>query len=529
MNGYFQIINENDKTYLKLYPATDNGKKIELADIIEYFELIGLKDYDLIDVNKNLENLSEEKQIKIKHKAGYPINEFMAVKLSDDKMTAFVKFYPPSNDGKKIDIDEMKSDLSIAKVSYGLNYDILEEHLNNPVFCTDIVIAKGKDVVQGKDAYVEYMFNADRKAKPRRKEDGSVDFHQLDNINHICKGDLLAVLHPAYFGENGRNVLDEVIKPASVSQKFLKYGKKIDISEDKLQIFSQVDGHVSLHGEQVFVSDVYDVPADVDNSTGDIQYEGNVLVHGSVRTGFKIKASGNVEVLGSVEGAEIVAGGDIILHHGIQGMGKGLVVAKGNIVAKFIESSKVFANGYIEAEAIIQSHVSATEEITINGSKGHVIGGHIRSTKMIKAKNIGSGMGIATIVEVGFDPSIQDDINKKKEFVQEKTEEVKKYSQMVEVLSKKLKNGTITEDQKINYKNHLEKIKTLKLEIAKTQEEYETKVASLLNNDSACVKVERTIHSGVQLIISGEHLNLQRDDNYCKYVKKNGMVVSLPL
>ena len=529
MNGYFQIVNENDKTFLKLYPATDNGKNIELADIIEYFDLINFKDYDLIDVNKNLEGLNEEKQIRIKHKASYPINEYIAVRLSEDKMTAFVKFYPPSNDGMRIDVNEMKSDLNIAGLAYGVDYDVLDEHIKNPQYCTDIVIARGKEVVQGKDAYIEYMFNADRKAKPRRKDDGSVDFHQLDNINHVCKGDLLAVLHPAYLGENGINVLDEIIKPVSVSHKHLKYGKKIEISEDKLKIYSQVDGHVNLHGDQVFVSDVYDVPADVDNSTGDIQYEGNVLVHGSVRTGFKIRAAGNIEVLGSVEGAEIVAGGDIILHHGIQGMGKGLVVAKGNIVAKFIESSKVFANGYIEAEAIIQSHVSATEEITINGSKGHVIGGHIRSTKMIKAKNIGSGMGIATIVEVGFDPSVQDDINKKKEIIQEKTEEVKKYSQMVEVLSKKFKTGTITDEQKINYKKHLEKLAVLKSEIAKTQEEYETKVASLLNNASACVKVERTIHSGVQLIISGECLNLQREDNYCKFVKKDGMVVSLPL
>lgn len=124
MNGYFQIINENDNTYLKLYPPTENGKNIELAEIIEYFEFINFKDYDLIDVNKNLENLKEEKKIRIKHKASYPIDEFMAVRLSEDKMTAFVKFYPPSNDGKKIDINEMKSDLSVAKVSYGLDYAV---------------------------------------------------------------------------------------------------------------------------------------------------------------------------------------------------------------------------------------------------------------------------------------------------------------------------------------------------------------------------------------------------------------------
>lgn len=529
MNGYFQLINENDKTYLKLFPPTDGGAKIEIDEIMNYFQVHNMVDCDLLEVNRNLNNLTEEKVIKVSDKSNYHINEYMAVRISEDKMAAFVKFYPESNDGERISLEEMKRDLQLKGIKYGIDYSVLKNQIEKPVYCTEYLIAKGKAVRQGKDAYIEYMFNADRKAKPRKKDDGSVDFHQLDNINHICKGELLAVLHPVDVGENGINVLNEIVKPVSVEKKVLKYGKNISISEDKLQIFSNIDGHVSMHNEQVFVSNVYDVPADVDNSTGDIQYEGNVLVHGSVRTGFKIRASGNIEVLGSVEGSELISGGDIILHHGIQGMGKGKVVAKGNIITKFIESSRVFAGGYIESNAIIQSQVSAMDEIVVDGSKGHIVGGHIRSSNLVCAKIIGSGMGITTSVEVGYDPGLLDSINNLKEQISEKSEEIKKCSQVVEVLTKKFRSGIISEDQKINYKKNLEKLKILNKEVSEEEKEYEEKLSLKQNNKDACIKVQRTIYPGTQLIISGDCYNILKEDNYCKYVKKEGMIVSLPL
>ena len=137
----------------------------------------------------------------------------------------------------------------------------------------------------------------------------------------------------------------------------LIHGKNIELTEDGLQLISLVDGHATLEGDRVFVSDNYDVPADVDNSTGDIEYNGSVTIKGNVRTGFSVHANGNVEIFGVVEGASIYADGDIILHRGIQGMGKGKLVCKGNLISKFIESADVSAEGYIETDTILHSNV----------------------------------------------------------------------------------------------------------------------------------------------------------------------------
>ena len=89
------------------------------------------------------------------------------------------------------------------------------------------------------------------------------------------------------------------------------------VAEDGTKVIMQAED-----GDKIFVSDVYDVPDDVDNSTGDIEFNGSVVVHGNVRTGFCIKCGGNIEVYGVVEGADLDAGGDIILHRGVQGMSR---------------------------------------------------------------------------------------------------------------------------------------------------------------------------------------------------------------
>lgn len=115
------------------------------------------------------------------------------------------------------------------------------------------------------------------------------------------------------------DVFGKALPPRSVKNKVLEYGRNISISEDGLHLFSDVTGHVSLTGGKVFVSDVYEVQADVDTSTGDINYAGSVHIHGSVRGGFVVTSRGDIVVDGSVEDAMLQAGGDIIVQCGIQG------------------------------------------------------------------------------------------------------------------------------------------------------------------------------------------------------------------
>lgn len=528
-NGYFQIIRDENGTSVKLYPEKGNGKRVNINDIIDYLEYNKIENCHLIDLGKTLKTLTEEETVFVSDYIGYPINEYMKIMVSPDKMEARVRFYPPSNDGKQMDINEMKNDLKAAGIKYGIDERVFQVMGKRAVYCTDFIIARGKAVKEGKNADIEYLFNTDRRIRPKHNEDGSVDFHQLNNINHIKEGDKLAILHMAQEGEKGINIMGEEINPKPVKEIKLKYGKNIKLSDDGLSIISEVNGHAVLEGDRVFVSDCYDVPGDVDNSTGDIEYEGNVIVHGNVRTGFKIKATGDIEVFGSVEGAELISGGQVILHHGMQGMSKGKIIAKGNIITRFIESARVYSGGYIEAAAIIQCQVSAKGDIVVNGQRGQIIGGHIRTLTTVEAKTIGSGMGISTVVEVGFDPELQDRISEAKKKLSEKSSEYKLNVQKAELFNKRLKSGSIKESQKIELKTALVNVQSLQNEIDLLQEEMAELEERTYNNSSANIKVHSFMYPGTQLIVSGEYYNITKEFSYCQFRKINGEIKMQPL
>ena len=336
-NSFFQILNKNG-TYLRIFPPNENGTILNVQEIADYLDSERIFDYNTSAIHKAIENLNEIIEIPISTQSSLPISEKIKLTVSEDFLTVKARFYPPSAGGRLLDMKTILQELKQERITYGIRENVIRQFLHKREYCTDIVIAQGTRPRDGSDAYIEYHFDVELKATPTLKEDGSVDFHHLGGINHIEKDALLATLHEADFGDAGTDVYGNPIKPRSVINKKLRFGKNIYQSEDRTQIFSSIDGHVHLEEDRVFVSDTYEVLADVDASTGDIEYDGNVDIKGNVRTGFTVRASGDINVKGVVEGATLIAGGQITIQRGIQGMNKGMIDCAGNVYAKFIEN-----------------------------------------------------------------------------------------------------------------------------------------------------------------------------------------------
>lgn len=108
-------------------------------------------------------------------------------------------------------------------------------------------------------------------------DDGTVDFHSLDNVNHINAGDVVAELFPEDYGTPGYDVVGQPVSPKKVKRAVFQYGRNLKVSEDKRFLISEVSGHVTLENDKVFVSNELEL-VNVDNSTGDINYSGNVII-----------------------------------------------------------------------------------------------------------------------------------------------------------------------------------------------------------------------------------------------------------
>ena len=523
MNGYFQLVEDSGHVGVKIFPPTEDGEKARVNEVMEYLTSRGIV-CDLSVLNQVINGADKPVVLKLHAGVCPREDENYKLEISEDNMTVTARFYPPSDTGMRLTVPEFVNDLRYKKVVYGIKSEVLEAFFASPEYCTDVIVAEGTPPRHGTDALVQYFFNTDLKVRPTLKEDGSVDFFNLNTISHCKEGDELARLIPADLGEEGMNVLGERLKPRDVKKAVLKFGRNIELSEDKMSIFSKVNGHVTLTDDKVFVSDVLEVE-NVDNSIGNIDYEGSVQINGNVGSNFTVKAKGNIVVNGVVEGAFIEAGGDIIIARGMNGMSKGKLQAGGNIVAKFLENASAIAKGYVSTESILHSTVMAGTEVNVTGKRGFITGGRVCATNSITVKTLGSSMGAMTTVEVGADPSVKVRFQELQKNIAEIQKVLKTISPVVTAFEQKQELGAQLPEDKVQYIMSLKKLRDLKTEeMDKSLKEMEELQDIIEDKQQAQVVVTGEVFPGTKIVIGEVSKTIQSSVKYCRFVKNRGDV-----
>lgn len=525
-NGYFRLKIEEDGTYVQLIPPVEDGEPIRVSELMAYLTRMNLSGYDIPSLNKTLLTLREPILFKLSDKNIPPVNAVAKAQIAPDRMSATVRLYPPSNGGKPFDKKSLLDELNQAGITFGIAERIIDAIVEKPVYCRDLQVAKGTPPVEGTDAKIEYFFETKPLAKPKLNEDGTVDFHQLNIFTKVEKDQLLAVLTPENLGEDGCDVSGKPVTPHKVKTATLKYGKGIRLSEDQLQLFSEVDGDVKLEQDTVQVSDCYTVSADVDASTGDIIYEGNVVVNGNVRTGFNIHAKGDIQVKGVVEGADLYAGGNIVLSRGIQGMNRGRLEAMGDILAKFIESATVKAGGNIRSGSILHSQVESGDTIVCEGKNSFVIGGSLSAVNLIDVKAMGNQMGTITNVKLGVGLSVYEKLQIMKKEFDENNSEIEKCNQVLILFKKRLDGGQKIPESKIPM---IRDAGNEKLRLSGRQEELTVLIEEakqMIEADTrGKLRVSDTIYPGVRILIANTTYIVRDIMKYSQFSLADGEVV----
>lgn len=518
INGFFSLTLKSGGVDINLYPPTDGGAPIDPLEVDRYLTNNRIE-YEKTKLYDSIRDLDAKKTVRISSQSCYPINESMDVVISSDKLTAVARFYPPSDAGKALTYNDIISELGRFGVRYGAIDENIKKFITQRSYCTDYLLAKALPPEDGIDAVITYHFNTDLSTRPKHNEDGSVDFHTLDNINSIEEGDLIATLKPAFQGRPGIDVCGKPINQRKANVKFLRAVKNTKLSEDGLNLYSTKSGHVSLVDGQIFVSDIYQVPANVDTSTGDIKYNGNVVVAGNVNTGYRIEADGDVIVNGIVEGAEIIATGQIILKRGIQGMGRGILRAGGNVVTRFIESAEVYSGGYVQTDSIMHSKVEAVQEISVHGKKGFITGGSVKSGLYISAQTAGSIMGTSTILEVSAG-NLQNDLKNLQTQRAELVENVDKASKVIAFISRKIKEGEkLTEEKAVQFKTLSAQKTEMENRIVSLDKKIEEALTAIDNASSGYILVDDIVYPGCKVTIGNVTNFIRNNTKHCRLVK----------
>ena len=519
--GYFEFDTRQDGLYLTVYPPQQGEPALDAGEVLYYIEKKNIYGCDITLIGDTVKKgATQEVTVKVSDETPYPVSEFGDYRISHDTMTLEAVFYPPFKGAVELTYEEIQKDLKNIGVISGISEEAIRLFLLEKRYFETYVLAKGTKAREGSDGYIEYTFNTSLKPTPKMNEDGTVDFHTLENVNHIKSGDVVAILHPEDRGDNGTDILGRPVYPRKVKRAVFRYGKNMEVSEDKLKLISKVDGHVTLENDKVFVSNVLEL-VDVDASTGDINYSGSVMIKGNVLAGFSVKAAGDISVSGIVEGATIIADGDITFNRGVQGMNKAIIKAGGNIVSKFIESaSSVEAGGNIESDSILHSKVRAKGTIKASGRNGLIVGGEVRSICLVEAKNIGNEMGTATVVGVGVDPAAKKRVDELKTSLQKLGDSKIQLNQIMTALRKKQEiEGKLAPDKVELQQKTMRNLVMIEKDLTEQKNELEQLRQQLGEDVNARVRVSGNIYVGVKLIFGEQNYFIKEKRTFCQFVK----------
>lgn len=509
-DGYFNIEYCEDGVYLTVYPPCGTGKPVQYNQICQHL------------IQKNIQDMDEEQvSWAVKDNSGQPIKiaeaqeEFyqdaiIEITVDSDGLKAFAVAKPPIGKGEKLSMESVEKALSNAGVVFGIDREAALRLVQSERYGEKVLLAKGLEPVDGEDGSIKYLFETQKNVAPQIKDDGKVDFFNLNLINNVVSGQDLAVKIPPTPGKPGCNVYGTDIKQKPGKDVAIIAGKNVELSEDLSKATALVNGQVVLVDKKIHVFPLYEVKGDIDTSTGNIEFLGNVIIKGNVREGFTVKAEGNVEVNGAVEGAKITAGGNIVINRGIKGRGKGSLHAHGDIFVKYIEHSNVVCDGNLTvAEAIMHSNISVKGKVEVGGRKGLIVGGIIRSGEDVIAKNIGSALATQTDIEVGVNPSVMQKFLETTNELEALKANLNKLNQGIELLTKLEKTGKLPLEKQIlldKLKPARESVLSNLAIVERQSQEYQTEIANI---DKGKVIVSENIYPGVKVAIGPANIKIK--------------------
>ena len=339
---------------------------------------------------------------------GSRVQEKSYVRVTDDKMEAWMYLAEPVDENGRYKVDDLLEMLHTEGVTTGYILPRLVAMSKKGVYQREILVAKGKPVVEGRDGCYEYFFTPDEiaEAAPAIREDGSVDYSSMSALQSVKAGDLLAEYHMAVAGEDGYRVDGEVLKSIPVKELHPLRGLSIERKDNAY--YAKTAGKIEMKNGNIDIRTMHEIPGDVDLSTGRIEFFGDITIGGNVSAGVVIRAGRNLIIEGTVESAELFAGGDIVLKRGVQGNMKGRVRSRGCIYANFIEQCDVTAEVNIEANYILNANVKAGNKVFVKGKKGSIIGGKVSALQGIEAYQLGNSVEVRTVVHAGYEKEIFD-------------------------------------------------------------------------------------------------------------------------
>lgn len=216
------------------------------------------------------------------------------------------------------------------QVKYGFNHsEIMKavETLKKGSF----EIATGKESMNGQDGWFETMVKTHSEKTLIEDESGKINFREQRIINTVDAGSVIGVVHLPVAGRPGVTVTNEPLPAKQTNPVQLKLGTGVSLMGDKVVALESGRPTIEKRGRFVKVSLLQKlvIPGSVNLTSGNIRFNGDVTVMGSIEENMKVEAQGNIVVHQSITGAKVSAMNSIIAQQNV--IGSELTAGQNNV------------------------------------------------------------------------------------------------------------------------------------------------------------------------------------------------------
>lgn len=425
--------------------------------------------------------------------------------LSADRLAAWIMIFPPVGEGAGLTAELLSDSLRQNEISFGVNEELVARLPEMPVaeqYLHMYLLAAGQPAVDGKDGHIVDFFPRVVERKVSVNEDGQVDYTSLDFVQNANEGDAICQLIPHTDGVPGTTVQGKPIAAKNGKKAVLPKGRNTAPNEDGTKLLATKPGHVEFTGRSFQVEPVLNISGNVDYSTGNISFLGDVHVYGDVCTGFSVRAMGNVQIDGVLEG-EVEAGKDLVVAKGILGGRDSIIRAHRNVFAKYMENSSIHVQESLQADCIVNCDVYSDGEVQVLTGRGTIIGGKVSAARRVSAKIVGSKAEGLTRIVLGGLPCAEFERELLVRDLAEREDEMKKTECQPDSPAKLNRLSKIRLQISVNKM----KLKQMDKDLQKLKESLEEQEKARLECDIA--------YAGTEIIIGSNTLRLTHETHKC--------------
>ena len=442
------------------------------------------------------------------------------VMLRNNNMEAWLKLEKPE-DGLEYTYSDIEKILSANGVVFGLNSSRINAMIKKGIYDREVLVATGKNPEEGQDGYFEFIFDVEKNTKPAIREDGSVDYTSVNVITCVDADDIIAMYHAAIKGESGSDVKAKLL-PAKPTKDLKPLAcTNVEYNPENMIYRAKLPGRVEVTNSSIKITDVQEFSNDIDNVFGNIDFKGDVIIHGSVSAGVTVTATKSVTIDGTLESGNIVAGTDIIVKGGILGNERSQITAHGNVNADFIEYATIHADGDVNANYILDSAVVAKGVVRTTAKNGSIVSGNVYGMMGIETKFAGNDAFIRTVVACG----IRDSVTRQKVLFEQQIKAAKEFIRgcvdKEEVLERSIRLGT-ADDLEKKKKSERVKARIEKMALLSSVEKQYSGLCALIDRaKEAKVYVTDTVYGGVVVQVDGQQYTVTDEEKRHVEFRKN--------